>query len=145
MIRKGLICDLDTIYEIELDAFDEPWSRASIEAEFYKDYAEVYVFEKNGTIVGYIIVWYMEKEAELLTIAVGKNHRQAGIGLELVKHAINNGGGGVRWFLEVACQNAGALSLYEKVGFNKVGIIKNYYGHMKDAFRMALEVNAPEG
>lgn len=145
MIRKGQLYDLDAIYEIECAVFDEPWSRASIEAEFYKDYAEVYVFEKNGTVAGYIIVWYIGKEAELLTVAVGKNNRHAGIGLKLVEHALNEGGQGVSWFLEVACQNIYALGLYEKVGFNKVGIIKNYYGHMKDAFRMALPVKAPEG
>lgn len=144
MIRKAGIEDLDHILRIEEDSFEEPWSRASIEAEFYKDFAEVYVYECAGVVAGYIILWDTGGEREILTLAVERDYRNMGIGRALVEKALSGGENCSRWFLEAACNNQAALRLYGKTGFSVVGVIKNYYGEGKNAYRMARIPNLTE-
>ena len=42
--------------------------------------------------------------------------------------------GAVSMFLEVRSGNTGAIKLYEKCGFAKFGVRKNYYKDGEDAF-----------
>lgn len=136
MIRKAVYEDLDAVFEIEQLSFDEPWSRVSIEAEFYKDYADIYVYEDEGTVKGYIITWFLPPEAELVTIAVSSGNRRKGIGRKLLEYMIVHYGSNIKWHLEVNCKNDTAVNLYKSFGFEIAGIIKNYYGTDKHAYRM---------
>jgi ribosomal-protein-alanine N-acetyltransferase len=46
------------------------------------------------------------------------------------------------YYLEVRDSNFGAQALYEKLGFRRVGLRKNYYHNpVEDAVVMALEKN----
>ena len=80
MIRKASLEDLNDIYNIEVSSFDTPWEKVSIEVEFYKDYASIYVYEVDKKVVAYIITWLIGLEAELITIAVDEGFRRQGIG-----------------------------------------------------------------
>lgn len=86
MIRKATLNDLDKIYDIAVASFDTPWEKVSIEAEFYKDYASIYVCELESQIRAYIITWLIADEAELLTIAVDEGWRNKGIGKSLMNY-----------------------------------------------------------
>ena len=83
MIRKASLDDLNDIYNIEVSSFDTPWEKASIEVEFYKDYANIYVYEIDKKVAAYIITWLLGAEAELITIAVDEDWRRQGIGKAL--------------------------------------------------------------
>lgn len=147
MIRKADYADIEPICRIETDSFTEPWSRASIEAEYFRDISEIFVVETDGFIVGYIIVWHIGDESELLTLAVDEGFRRQGIGTILLDYAVSSRAKScdAKWFLEVACENKVACELYEKYGFEKTGIISDYYGRGKHAFRMARYSGASEG
>lgn len=136
MIRKAALSDLDDIYKIEQSSFDEPWSRVSIEAEFYKDYADVHVYEDNGRVLAYIITWHIMQEAELVTIAVDERYRRHGVGRQLLMYMLDYYKDCNLWHLEVNCCNSSAISLYESFGFKVNGTIENYYGNGKHAYRM---------
>ena len=136
MIRKANIDDLDSIYKIEVESFPVPWEKVSMEVEFYKDYSYIFVYEENNRVVAYIIAWFLEVEAEIMSVAVTKEYRGKGIGQTLVEHVFNLFGSGVNWFLEVATDNNEAISLYKKYGFKISNTIKNYYGIGLDAYRM---------
>lgn len=138
MIRKATLNDLDKIYDIAVASFDTPWEKVSIEAEFYKDYASIYVCELEGQIRAYIITWLIADEAELLTIAVDEGWRNKGIGKSLMNYMKELYGSNVLWHLEVACSNKSAIHLYKSYGFEINSIIANYYGEGKDAYRMIL-------
>ena len=86
MIRKASLEDLNDIYNIEVLSFETPWEKASIEVEFYKDYASIYVYEVDGKVAAYIITWLIGCEAELITIAVDEGCRRQGIGKALFAH-----------------------------------------------------------
>lgn len=137
MIRKAVLDDLDRIYEIESVSFENPWRKVSLEVEFHKDYADIYVFVADGVTAAYIITWDMESEAELITLAVDPIFRGKGIGTRLLEHVLSLYEESVIWHLEVAADNEKAVSLYIKHGFENTGLIKNYYGEGRHAFRMS--------
>lgn len=83
-------------------------------------------------------------EAELLTIAVDPAARRQGQGGYLLQAFIERARllGSERAFLEVAADNAPAIHLYTRAGFDQTGRRKGYYhrpdGTREDALVMAL-------
>ncbi len=141
MIRKASLEDLNDIYNIEVLSFETPWEKASIEVEFYKDYADIYVYEVDKKVVAYIITWLIGAEAELITIAVDEGWRRQGIGRALFANIKKLYGENVLWHLEAACENVSAIQMYKSFGFEITSTIANYYGDGKNAFRMLLSPN----
>ena len=88
----------------------------------------------NNTLSSFISAIHVLDETEIVEIGVIKEQRRRGVGYKLVshlqKHCIKNGIQKI--FLSVAENNIAAISLYEKTGFNKIGIRKNYY--FRDSF-----------
>ena len=111
MIRKASLEDLNDIYNIEVSSFDTPWEKVSIEVEFYKDYASIYVYEVDKKVVAYIITWLIGLEAELITIAVDEGFRRQGIGRVLFAYIKELYGKNILWHLEVAYKCIKALVL----------------------------------
>lgn len=140
MIRNAVFNDLDTIEEIENNSFAVPWSRVSIEAELYKDYSNVYIYEINNNIAGYIIVWDLGKEWEVVTLAVAECFRRKKVASKLLDYVIGISNNSSLWRLEVACDNLNAINLYKKYSFDVVGTINNYYGQGKNAYRMLRNI-----
>jgi ribosomal-protein-alanine N-acetyltransferase len=138
LIRKASLEDLNDIYNIEVSSFDTPWEKVSIEVEFYKDYASIYVYEVDKKVVAYIITWLIGLEAELITIAVDEGFRRQGIGRVLFAYIKELYGKNILWHLEVACKNNSAIQMYKSFGFEITSTITNYYGDGKNAFRMIL-------
>ena len=83
----------------------------------------------NNTLSSFISSIHVIDEIDIIEIGVIKEHRRQGVAYKLVshlqKHCIKNGIRKI--FLCVAENNIAAISLYEKTGFNKIGIRKNYY------------------
>ena len=88
----------------------------------------------NNTLSSFISTIHVLDEIDIIEIGVIKEQRRQGIAHKLVshlqKHCIKNGIRKI--FLCVAENNIAAISLYEKTGFNKIGIRKNYY--FRDGF-----------
>ncbi|MEL7462931.1 MAG: ribosomal protein S18-alanine N-acetyltransferase [Pseudomonadota bacterium] len=78
---------------------------------------------------GFALISLAADEAELLTIAVAEEARGAGIGAALLNAAegVAAKNGATRIFLEVAADNAAALALYRKSGFEEIGRRPAYY------------------
>lgn len=80
-------------------------------------------------LLGFIGLWLVAGEAHVVTVAVRGTHRRAGIGERLliagIETAIEHGQEVVT--LEVRASNETARRLYEKYGFEKVGIRRRYY------------------
>ena len=103
-----------------------PWT----EAEFISLQSDPTVFttgDANGVVMGRVIV----DEAELLTIAVRPSARRTGQGRALLLSFIDTARarGAATAFLEVAADNAPAISLYKSAGFVESGLRKKYYKH----------------
>ena len=144
MIRNMKREDLDAVLEIENTVFTSPWPLKEYEYELEKNpYANPYVFEQDGKIVGYFDYWILYEKAEIANIAVDPNYQKQGIGQlmmdALVQACIENGCETIS--LEVRVSNTPAISFYEKNGFIQVNIRKGYYAdNHEDAYLMVKPI-----
>ena len=78
---------------------------------------------------GYVGTWFISGEAHIVSIAVAETYRGRGIGELLLIGALAEARRqeADEMTLEVRRSNIGAIALYEKYGFNEVGIRKRYY------------------
>ena len=82
-------------------------------------------------LLGWAGIMLLGEEAEVLTVGVVPFRRRQGVGSLLLDaleaHAAGRGVGTV--FLEVRVDNAAAIALYERRGYERVGTRRGYYEH----------------
>jgi N-alpha-acetyltransferase 30 len=77
-------------------------------------------------------------------LAVAKDHRRRGIGRQLVLKTVEEMKKHCFMIeLEAEHVNAGAIRLYESLGFIRTNRMAKYYLHGSDAFRLKLPLRAP--
>ena len=138
--------DLDQVLAIEQASFTMPWSRNLFLSEFRNAPVSLMLVARSSTeyreIVGYIVCWIVADELHILDLATEPARRRKGIAHHLVLTAINYGydRNVRRAFLEVRASNRAALNLYERFGFSRSIVRKDYYDHpVEDAVVMSLE------
>ncbi len=135
-IRHAEVRDIPSIMSLEYENFDEPWSYETILLETTKETNITLVIE-NQKVFGYMLVIMMYEEFHIGSICIDENYRNLGYGEKLLNAFFNlTDKFGYDTTLEVRFDNYSAIKLYEKVGFEKAGIRKNYYKHGKDAIIM---------
>ena len=93
----------------------------------------------NGEAAGFISVWCVCGEAEINNIGVLEKFRRMGIAKALFDSAYN-AAKAEKWYLEVRESNLVAIQFYEKLGFERVGMRKNFYtAPTENAVLMALQ------
>ena len=144
MIRKMEIRDADEVYNIENQAFFEPWSKKNLIKDLESNtFLNHYVAEKDGKIVGFYISSQVLDEVEIFTIAVDRDYKNMGIATSLLNHlvATSIANNMKEIWLEVSTKNLAAINLYKKFGFEIMGIRKNYYQKVgEDAYNMKKEL-----
>jgi ribosomal-protein-alanine N-acetyltransferase len=120
--------DLLYIAGIEQTSYAFPWSdgifRDCIKAGYFCRVAEV-----RREVVGYAIMSTGAGEAHVLNVCVRMDFRDHGLGRYLM-HLLFEQARNARCndiFLEVRPSNPTAIHLYEKLGFERVGVRKAYY------------------
>lgn len=77
---------------------------------------------------GFALIRTLAQESELLTLAVDPAHHRQGIAFSLLTQWMDAAKSSAsRAFLEVAADNAGAIALYHRFGFEICGTRKAYY------------------
>ena len=144
MIRKMLVSDADAVYEIENEAFFEPWTKRGLIKDLEENsFLEHFVYEKDGQVVGFYIISKITDLVEIFTIAVKKEYRSEKIGSLLLEDIIrfSKANDVTEIWLEVSTKNLAAINLYEKFGFRIMGLRKNYYQKIgEDAYNMLKEL-----
>ncbi len=107
--------------------FSVPWSENSFREEAENPLAKYFVAEEDGKLIGYLGVWCVQDEGQITNIAVLPEYRRKGIASKLLEHLVCECKGVSQLVLEVRESNSGALALYEKYGFKRVGMRKNFY------------------
>ena len=136
------IDDLDAIVKIENNCHLSPWSRKNfIDSHDAKNLFKVLKIEDD--IIGYYISLFAMDESQLLNITVKSESQQKGFGQLMLKNLFSDCRKAkiTNIFLEVRKSNLSAIKLYEKNGFNEIGIRNNYYrnkGAKEDAILMGL-------
>lgn len=80
-------------------------------------------------IAGFLGLWYMVDETHIVTVATRAAERRRGVGELLLLGAfdLTAARGIPRLTLECRVSNEAALALYDKYGFERLGIRKRYY------------------
>jgi len=139
MIRKMSQNDLDAVNAIEMQAFQDPWSKQDFINELESNpYSCIYVKEINGEVVAYVDLWIAYENAEIANIAVKKEFLHQGIASELMQYCLQKiqQSKCENFTLEVRVSNMNAIKLYEKFGFQTVSKRKKYYADGEDAYLM---------
>ena len=125
------------IAELEQICFSMPWSENAITSELTNPLSLWLVAIDNQKVVGYVGSQSVMGEADMMNIAVSEEYRRKGIGEALVSQLISalSERDVFSLSLEVRATNQSAISLYMKMGFEKVGCRPGYYKNPKeDAF-----------
>lgn len=127
-LRPMLESDLTAVMEIERRAYDFPWTLG-----IFRDCLRVgyccWVYEREAVLEGYGVMSVAAGESHILNLCVRPESQRRGIGRRMLRHLM----GLARRhrvdmvLLEVRPSNAGAVHLYESLGFNEVGVRRNYY------------------
>ncbi len=149
-IRSFKKSDLRGIMNIERQSFTNPWSPNMFEALYQINPEGFYVAQIDDVIVGYAIVlteiswrhWSKKRTAHLINLAVHPRFRNQGIGKNFISKIIFNieRTEVQEIYLEVRASNTNALAFYTKLGFNRSGLIKMFYGD-EDAIVMAKKIS----
>ena len=144
MIFPAQLHHLDDIIFIEKSAFNQPWTKNQFMNDIQSELDSenwVYVIEK--LVVGYIFGWIIQGEFHLNNIAVHPEYLRKSIGKNLIQHIIarviflNVG----VILLEVSAKNIPARKCYQSLGFNQMGLRKDYYSKGDDAILYNLVLN----
>lgn len=100
----------------------------------------------GGIVVGYAGLWFDGDVSQVMTIGVAHAVQRQGVGTALLTALVERsrelGAGAV--LLEVAVDNAPAMALYERFGFEVLTRRRRYYQPEDvDAWTMRLELAAP--
>lgn len=114
---------------IEQECFHGSWTDETLLSELNSPLNILVTEERGGVIAGFALGRVAADEAELFQIATLPEFRRQGIAERLLNalHAKCKGRGAACCFLEVRSRNAGAIALYEKSGYEKIALRRNYY------------------
>jgi ribosomal-protein-alanine N-acetyltransferase len=136
--------DIDAVVDLEVVAFADPWMRPAFEAALKERYARFLVAHSaDGTLVGYVIAWFVLDEGEIANLAVVPSARRRGVAKALLEAIIAEARASrvSRLFLEVRESNAAARALYASQGFLPVARRARYYRKpVEDAIVLRLEL-----
>jgi ribosomal-protein-alanine N-acetyltransferase len=136
--------DVPQVAALEQASFADPWSERVLSEELsLADRRYVVAAEPDGPVVGYGGVMLVGDDAHVMTMAVHPAHRRRGLGTRLLLWMVDAamGAGAVHLTLEVRVSNDAARSLYERFGFERVGVRRGYYGDEDALIMWAVDVD----
>ena len=142
-IETARLEHLDDILKIENLCFSPSWTEGQLLSEMESEYGIVFAAFESDELCAFSVMHLAGDQAELYQIATLPEERGKGIANMLMEK-------GNIWakeqnaesiFLEVRVSNAPAIALYEKHGFENLGIRKKYYTNpVEDAMIMVRKV-----
>lgn len=144
-VRPMAAADAEAMAALERECFEgaghEPWSANLFLAELSEGAAAArswWVAHDNGELIGFAGGMVVDKDVEILDVAVSPAHRREGIARKLLAHVSYDAQmlGCTSASLEVEADNEPARALYANLGFGQVGCRRGYYGVGRDAYVM---------
>ncbi|HKJ09588.1 MAG TPA: ribosomal protein S18-alanine N-acetyltransferase [Gammaproteobacteria bacterium] len=127
-LRPMVENDLMAIMDIERRAYEFPWTLG-----IFRDCLRVgyccWVYERGAVIEGYGVMSVAAGESHILNLCVRPESQGKGVGRRILAHLMElaRRHEAQMCLLEVRPSNAAAVHLYESMGFNEVGVRRNYY------------------
>ncbi|MEE8715561.1 MAG: tRNA (adenosine(37)-N6)-threonylcarbamoyltransferase complex transferase subunit TsaD [Coriobacteriales bacterium] len=157
--RPMSVNDLPAVADLERRAFGEGTGHACWTREMFADEYEApdstwWVIHDQGRVIGFAGGRVIDGNLEVLDVAVDPSRRRQGLATRLLSRIAYDAQmlGARTSTLEVARDNDAARRLYELVGYEQVGVRRDYYGRGRDALtckatlplRIDVESDEPE-
>ena len=134
IIRRMTEEDVAAVAALEAENFSRPWSYDA----FYKTLSDenyiVMIAKDTDALLGYCVLLCMGEEADITNVCTAPEARGKGVATVML-NALTEAGeerGVTEFFLEVRESNVPARNLYTKLGFEEIGLRKNYYDEPKE-------------
>lgn len=133
--REAKIEDCPLLEQIEKACFKDPWNVGMLESEVVSDMTTYNLFLCDESVVGYYSYLHIFDEAHIMNVAILPEYQGLGYGNAMMKSLLDLTAeqGLPNVTLEVRKSNVKAINLYEKHGFNLVGVRPKYYMDGEDA------------
>ncbi len=144
-IRPMLEGDVLAVLAVEQSAYEFPWTEGIFSDCMRIGYSCWALTTEHG-LSGHAVMSLMAPgECHVLNVCVRPDLQGEGLGRHLMNHLIDTarGYGVTLMLLEVRPTNLAAIELYRSLGFNEVGLRKDYYparGGREDGLVLALEL-----
>jgi ribosomal-protein-alanine N-acetyltransferase len=143
-VRRMQLADLPDVLRNERRGYTHPWTEG-IFRDCLRNGQECWLLMCSDQNVGHGILSVAAGESHLLNVCVHPDFQGHGFGRILVEHLLERARTreASTIFLEVRPSNVAACELYDKLGFNEVGIRENYYPSnvgREDALVLAKEL-----
>ena len=121
--------DVAAVAALEAENFSRPWSYDA----FYKTLSDenyiVIIAKDTDALLGYCVLLCTGEEADITNVCTALAARGKGVATEMLAALMEAGKsrGVTEFFLEVREGNTPARRLYTKLGFEEIGLRKNYY------------------
>ncbi len=127
-VRRITAEHIAQVAKIEAETFSEPWSESALSILCTEAYPSFALCEGEA-VVGYVSCIRALDEIQIINVAVRSDRKRRGYGKMLLDALVSycEGNEISQISLEVRQSNSAAISLYEKCGYEKVGLRKNFY------------------
>lgn len=136
LIRPMRWWDIDEVSGLEQTLFPiDAWSIEQFWSELALDTRVYLTAEQDGVVCGYAGAFVLAPDSDLQTIAVHPDSQGHGLGQKLLEELIRVVlvRGADSMMLEVRADNAAAIALYERLGFERISVRTRYYADGTDA------------
>ncbi len=135
--------DLEEVVAIENAVYPFPWTRGNFVDSLHAGYCCWTLRAHDDELLGYSIVMLALDEAHLLNLSVAARAHRHGYGWRLLEFMAQEARdhGARTMMLEVRPSNTPAQRLYERYGFERIGVRRGYYpshGGREDAIVMRI-------
>ena len=120
--------DVAVMMAIENSCHSHPMSQKNMLSCFGTRYFNYGLYQADS-LIGFYLAEMAGPDFTLMDICIAPEYQGQGYAQQLLQHLIDQATmrNAESLFLEVRASNTAAIKLYEKCGFNEMGIRKNYY------------------
>ena len=121
--------DVAAVAALEAANFSRPWSYDSFFQTLSDENYIVIIAKDADALLGYCVLLCTGEEADITNVCTAPAARGKGVATGMLTALMDAGKsrGVTEFFLEVREGNVPARSLYTKLGFEEIGLRKNYY------------------
>ncbi len=128
-IRQMTEEDVAAVAALEAENFSRPWSYDAFSKTLSDENYIVIIAKDTDALLGYCVLLCTGEEADITNVCTASAARGKGVATGMLTALMEAGKsrGVAEFFLEVREGNVPARALYTKLGFEEIGLRKNYY------------------
>jgi [ribosomal protein S18]-alanine N-acetyltransferase len=140
-LRTYTAADFEALYQVDQQCFEPAlaYSRPDLRSYLNLPGSDCVIAEADGEIAGFLATAHEAAVGSIVTIDVLAAYRRQGVATIMLEESERRlTASGVRAIeLETATDNASAIAFWQKHGYRKSGVKREYYPDGRDAYSMS--------